>query len=122
MKHLGILIALISLGLQAPLAMAQDITAPEGFVVSVKVNARGSNDFSAVHGRLVVQQVSDSALVEYGWSGSNCPNREITESQVEILFDLAATPYMLLVPVYLPGQLPNSRCLRGFTAFNEKYD
>jgi hypothetical protein len=114
------MILLVFLTLNFSGASADD-TGPGGFVLAVDVNGAYSDFYKLHRGKVQIRQVSDSAVVEYTWGGTTCSGRDLTESQVARLFDLAAAPYMLLIPRYING-LGGARCLVGFTAFNRKYD
>lgn len=97
-----------------------DEAGPGGVVVSVEVLTSDSDEFLLFRGKLILQRTT-GPLVEYTWGGSTCKGRDLTETQVSILFDLATAPYMIVVPRWKPGQ-GGASCLVGFQAFNRKFD
>ena len=119
MKSIPIL-AVITL-LSAPPAIHADTAGDGGHVLAAELVSDGSDQFGLLRGRVLIRQRVDEQTVEYVWGGNICPGRDLADWQVQILFDLAATPYMLVVPQYRNGQ-GGSRCLVRWTAFNEKYD
>lgn len=114
------LLAAITL-LSIPPAVHADIAGDGGYVLAAELLTDGSDDFGLVRGRVLIRQRVDQQTVEYVWGGNTCPGRDLADWQVQILFDLAAAPYMLVVPQYKNGAGGN-RCLVRWTAFNEKYD
>ena len=97
-----------------------DQVGESGEIKSIESLASTSDNFVYYHGILVLKQVSDDREREYLWGGARCPGRNLTEDEVNRLFDLAATPYMLVTPYFKNGSA-NSRCIVGITAFNKKF-
>lgn len=119
LQNLALLWFVLMIWSYAGMALA-DTAGDVGEIVSVKVNAEGSDDFSAFEGELVLRRQSDGEEQLYRWGGAACPGKSLTESQVHLLFDLAATPYMLLTPFHKPGAGQNV-CMVGFVATNRKF-
>lgn len=110
----------IALALCFAAPILADEVGPGGAVVSVEVLTIDSDEYQLFRGKVLLQRTT-GPLVEYTFGGSTCKGRDLTETQISILFDLAATPYMILVPRWKPGQ-GGASCLVGFQAFNRKYD
>jgi hypothetical protein len=56
---------------------------------------------------------SSSEVVQYQWGGTNCPNRDLDGDQVQLLRS-AMSGSAKIEPRWLPGQMPDSRCLVSF--------
>lgn len=117
MKKLLGLIGFSCFALVSTPASAADQEGAEGVLVSMQLNARGSDDFSAYHGAIEVRSWSKkkgkSSQRQYQWGGSNCPNRNLTSDQIEVLTS-ALSDNLRIKPAFVPGQLPKSRCLVSF--------
>jgi hypothetical protein len=97
-----------------------DQVGESGEVKSVEFLASTSDNFVSYHGVLILKQVADDREREYLWGGARCAGRVLTEDQVNRLFDLAATPYMLVTPYFKNGS-DNARCIVGIVASNKKF-
>jgi hypothetical protein len=115
MKQLLGILGFVTVAMVATPASAADQTGPRGQLISLQINARGSDDFSNYHGaaRIKVWSKGKPKVHKYMWGGANCPSRDLEHEQIELL-SIALTENVNIVPKFKNGQIPNSRCLVSF--------
>jgi hypothetical protein len=113
-------VTVVLLAALSPTYAIADQVGDSGEVMSVEFLASTSDNFVTYHGVLMLKQVTDDRERQYLWGGARCAGRNLTEAEVNRLFDLASTPYMLVTPYFKNGS-DNARCIVGILAFNRKF-
>jgi hypothetical protein len=64
---------------------------------------------------------SGRSVREYVWGGSNCPARDLTEEEIANLSRGLGQDGMRIIPIYVNGQLPDTRCLVEYILIDQRH-
>lgn len=96
-----------------PAVAYADSDGAAGTVASVTVNESSADDYAAERGNIYVLEAGGTSR-KYTWGGQACSGRNVTEANIQLLFDaMRARDSVQVVPSYKPGG-GGARCLVGF--------
>lgn len=100
------------LALLAPLASADTTTTTS--VAQLMVLEPGDASYKLFHGAVWLEH--DKASTNYRWGGLQCKGRELTDSNIQILFAAFRSEYQVTLE-YVVSQYKDKqyRCVTGFT-------
>ena len=108
-----------SLGLGASGLAYADSTVDYGRVVSIRINAQGSDDFGKFRGEVTLARKGDTKkappiLDSYKFGGTNCSGKDLSVNQIDQLQNaLTHRAHLRVRPYYKPGP-GGIKCMVGF--------
>ncbi|MCA9691177.1 MAG: hypothetical protein KC636_16355 [Myxococcales bacterium] len=108
----------VALGLLviAPAVATADSLGTQGYVDSVTLHDSWSDQYSTVHGEVVIREGQDANANKrtYKWGGSICQNQAISSSNARALLDMVNKDNLAITPRWKSG-MGSTRCIVGFT-------
>jgi len=86
-----------------------------GKIISVTINGSKSDDYNKFHGSVKIRPPGkNKRSVEYKWGGTNCPGKNLTADQVDILVGAFHERKSTHVVPHSKNGQGGAKCLVGF--------